>query len=68
LHIIIVLIILNQNNSHISSLMTRAGQPVTHMRSTNSKPQAFNHSINSPQTQSSPAYICSCSHGDAFRI
>jgi len=42
------LVILNQNIfssllQHLfSSLMTRAGQPVTHMRSTNSKPQPSN--------------------------
>jgi len=31
------------------------------MRSANSKPQPSNQPINSPQTQSSPAHICSCS-------
>ena len=44
--IIIVLIILNQNkflSQHLfSSLMMWAGQPVTHMRSANSKPQPSN--------------------------
>jgi len=33
----------------------RAEQPVTHMRSTNSKPQPSKHPINSPKTKSSPA-------------
>jgi len=55
------LVMLNQNKFlfSISSLflMMWAGQPVTHMRSANSKPQPSNQPINSSQTQSSHAHI-----------
>jgi len=44
--------------SGFSSLMlftgARAGQPINHKKSTNSKPQPFNQPIISPRTKSSP--------------
>jgi len=37
-----------------------AGQPDTHMRSTNSKPQPANHPINFTWTKQVPPFICPC--------